>query len=345
MPRSRTRTLMITTLLAGVASATTLAGVPATAAPVVSDRTLRVYSNNMENLVLNSSTDSSDGDNLCDRVSGPAHLTSMLVDDSGHTGTSGVVAPDLLILQQVRGQGQADAYADQLSAKFGYAAGTYKAIVAWTDPEPWGGSHKCATSALGDLKKKQTNGIVYNSARLSLPTSDISKYWSAGWLRPGTAYDDGRGCTLYKPPTANGSGADEFKWKRTSAIAARFTVRATGTSVFAATMHLPEENGANPCAGADDKGLSGTGMHLGADAVSLLNASTVRVLGVDANKTGVPSTTLSGYGMTGYGSGATDGTRKIDYLFARGAVHSSPVGYTVASTRSNHKALYSFIDF
>ena len=110
-------------------------------------------------------------------------------------------------------------------------------------------------------------------------------------------------------------------------------------------MRLPEENGADPCAGEDDRGLASTGMHLGADAVNLLNASTIRVLDVDANRTGVPSTTLSGYGMTGYGSGATDGTRKIDHLFARGGVHSSPVGYTVASTRSNHMALYSFIDF
>ncbi len=41
----------------------------------------------------------------------------------------------------------------------------------------------------------------------------------------------------------------------------------------------------------------------------------------------------------------TSGSSKIDYLFVRGSVHPSPVGYTVAGTRSNHKALYSFIDF
>lgn len=343
MTRRRTRTLMITTLLAGVVSATMLTGAPATAAPVVSDRTLRVYSNNMENLVLNSSTDSSDGDNLCDRVSGPEHLASMLVDDSGRPGTGGVVAPDLLILQQVRGQGQADAYADQLSAKFGYAAGTYKAIVVWQDPEPWGGSHHCATSALGDLKKKQTNGIVYNSARLGLTAK--ADYWSAGWLRPGATYAGGSGCVLYKGADADGPGADAYKWKRTSAIAAKFTVKATGTTVFAATMHLPEENRQNGCAGDGDAGIGGTGIHLGASATSLLGSSTVRVVGMDANRTGIPASTLSGYGLQGYGSGATSGSSKIDYLFANGGVHASPVGYTVAGTRSNHKALYSFIDF
>ncbi|MDW5330209.1 hypothetical protein [Plantactinospora sp. KLBMP9567] len=53
-------------------------------------------------------------------LSGPDHLTSMLVDDSSRTGTAGVAAPDLLIVQQVRGTGQAEAYADQISAKFGY---------------------------------------------------------------------------------------------------------------------------------------------------------------------------------------------------------------------------------
>ncbi|MGI3780395.1 MAG: hypothetical protein ACRYG2_06415 [Janthinobacterium lividum] len=343
MTRTRTRNLMVTTLLAGVVSAMSITAAPATAAPVVSDRTLRVYSNNMENLVLNSSTDSSDGDDLCDRISGPEHLTSMLVDDNGRTGTSGVVAPDLLILQQVRGQGQADAYADQLSAKFGYAAGTYKAIVVWQDPEPWGGSHLCATSALGDLKKKQTNGIVYNSARLSLTAT--AAYWSAGWLKPGAAYAGGAGCVLYKGSDADGAGANEYKWKRTSAIAAKFTVKATGTSVFAATMHLPEENRQNGCAGDGDAGINGTGIHLGASATSLLSSSTIRVVGMDANRTGIPASTLSGSGLQGYGTGATSGSSKIDYLFVRGSVHASPVGYTVAGTRSNHKALYSFIDF
>ncbi|MGI3779177.1 MAG: hypothetical protein ACRYG2_00220 [Janthinobacterium lividum] len=337
---------MITTLLAGVVSASTLAAAPSTAAPVVPDRTLRVYSNNIENLVLNSSTDSSDGDNLCDRVSGPEHLTSMLVDDSGRSGTSGVVAPDLLILQQVRGQGQADAYADQLSAKLGYAAGTYKAIVVWQDPAPWGGSHHCATAALGDLKKRQTNGIVYNSARLSLTAR--SDYWSAGWLPTDATYRNGDGCKLYKDAEgaqSDGPGADQEKWRRTSAIAATFTVKATGTTVFAATMHLPEENGKNACAGNGDTGIGGTGIHLGASATDLLRSSTIRVIGMDADRTGIPASTLGGYGLQGYGTGATDGSSKIDYLFVRGSVQPSSVGYTVAGTRSNHRALYSFIDF
>ncbi|MEV4746125.1 hypothetical protein AB0K21_07095 [Streptosporangium sp. NPDC049248] len=107
------------------------------------DRVLRVYNNNIENLVRNNA------DGSCTRVSGPDHLTSMLVDDNGKTGTSDVQAPDLLIVQQVRGTGQATAYADQLSAKFGYPAGTYKAIVAWDDPEVWGGTHKCSQQSHG----------------------------------------------------------------------------------------------------------------------------------------------------------------------------------------------------
>lgn len=320
---------------AGVA---TLAPAPSPAL-AAADRVLRVYNNNIENLVRNNT------DGSCTRISGPDHLTSMLVDDSGRTGTSAVQAPDLLIVQQVRGRGQIDAYADQLSAKFGLPAGTYRTIVAWEDPQEWGGSHRCSTQSLGDLKKKQTNGIVYNTQRLSLAEGDVSKYWSAGWLKPGTAYDDGRGCTLYKPPSNDDGSTYEYKWKRTSAIAARFTIRATGTTVFAATMHLPQENASHACAGEDDKGIGGTGIHVGADATSLMNASTIRVIGIDANRTGIAPTTLSGFGMTGYGTAPTSGTRKIDYLFVRGTVRPSPVGHTVAGTKSNHLALYGFIDF
>jgi hypothetical protein len=169
------------------------------------DRVLRVYNNNIENLVVNNS------DGTCTRISGPDHLTSILVDDAGRTGTSGVVAPDILIVQQVRGTGQAEAYADQLSAKFGYPAGTYGAIVAWSDPEPWGSTHKCSSQALGDLKKKQTNGIIWNTRTLSLAAGDISKYWSADWLKPGTAYDNGAGCTLYKPPNSDPDTTDYYK--------------------------------------------------------------------------------------------------------------------------------------
>ncbi|MET8231554.1 hypothetical protein ABZS77_12880 [Micromonospora sp. NPDC005298] len=303
------------------------------------DRVLRVYNNNIENLVVNNA------DGSCTRISGPDHLTSILVDDAGRTGTSGVVAPDLLIVQQVRGTGQAEAYADQLAAKFGYPAGTYGAIVAWTDPEPWGSTHKCSSQSLGDLKKKQTNAIIWNTRTLSLAAGDISKYWSAGWLKPGTAYANGAGCTLYKPPNSDPDSTDYYKWKRTSAIAARFTIRATGTSVFAATMHLPQENRQNACAGDGDRGIANSGIHLGADATSLLNASTIRIVGIDANRTGIAAGTLSGYGMTGYGTAPTSGSSKIDYLFVKGTVRPSTIGHTVTGTRSNHRALYGFIDY
>ncbi len=326
--------------LAAAAVLTTTSTAQAHDAPTAAaDRVLRVYNNNIENLVRNNA------DGSCTRISGPDHLRSMLVDDNGATGTSGVRAPDLLLVQQVRGTGQATAYADQLSAKFGYPAGTYKVIVAWDDPEPWGGSHKCDQQALGDLKKKQTNGIIYNTSTLSLAAGDISKYWSAGWLKPGTPYGGGAGCTLYKPPSNDDGDTYTNKWKRTSAIAARFTTRETGTTVFAATMHLPEQNGANPCSGAGDRGIANSGIHVGADATSLMNASTIRVIGIDANRANIASTTLGGFGMTGYGAKATMGSRKIDYLFVKGAVQPSRIDHTASGTKSNHLALYGFIDF
>ncbi|MBM7080227.1 hypothetical protein [Micromonospora humida] len=329
-----------------VAALTPLSGVPASArstgaagTAAAADRVLRVYNNNIENLVVNNS------DGTCTRISGPDHLTSMLVDDNGATGTAGVAAPDLLIVQQVRGTGQAEAYADQLSAKFGYPAGSYSAIVVWSDPEPWGSTHKCSSQTLGDLKKKQTNAIIWNTRTLSLASGDVSKYWSAGWLKPGTAYGGGAGCTLYKPPNSDPDTTDYYKWKRTSAIAARFTIKATGTSVFAATMHLPQENRQNACAGDGITGIAGSGINIGADATSLLNASTIRIVGIDANRTGIAASTLNGFGMTGYGSAATSGSSKIDYLFVKGAVRSSPIGHTVTGTKSNHLALYGFIDY
>ncbi|WP_246082821.1 hypothetical protein [Nonomuraea diastatica] len=303
------------------------------------DRVLRVYTNNIENLVRNNA------DGSCTRISGPDHLTSMLVDASGRTGTSGVRAPDLLIVQQVRGTGQATAYADQLAAKFGYPAGTYKAIVTWDDPEPWGGSHHCSQQSLGDLKKKQTNGIVYNTRTLSLAAGDISKYWSAGWLKFGTPYTGGAGCTLYKPPSNDDGAANAYKWKRTSAIAARFAINRTGTSVFAAAMHLPEQNGANACSGAGSTGIANSGIHVGVDATRLMNASTIRVIGIDANRTDIASSTLSGFGMTGYGARSTMDSRKIDYLFVKGAVQPSSIDHTVSGTKSNHLALYGFITY
>jgi len=336
------RTVGAVLLVAAAFAASLTAAVTATASaaegPVGQvDRTLRVYNNNIENLVRNNS------DGTCTRVSGPEHLASMLVDDSGRTGTTAVKAPDLLIVQQVRGAGQIQAYADQLSAMFGLPAGTYRTIVVWDDPQEWGGSHRCSSQALGDLKKKQTNGIIYNSRRLSLAAGDVSNYWSAGWLKPGTAYSGGAGCTLYKPPNNDDGSTYEHKWKRTSAIAARFTMIETGVSVFVATMHLPQENRQNACAGDDDMGIGGSGIHLGADATSLMNASTVRVVGIDANRTGISRTVLGGQGMTGHGARATSGSSKIDYLFVRGAVQPSVIDHTVAGTRSNHLALYAFI--
>jgi len=302
-------------------------------------RILRVYNNNIENLVVNNP------DGTCTRVSGPNHLTSMLVDDNGQTGTSAISPPDLLIVQQVRGTGQAQAYANQLGAKFGYPAGTYKAIVAWSDPEPWGTTHKCSQQELGDLKKKQTNAIIYNTKRLSLAAGDISAFWSAGWLKPGTAYNNGAGCTLYKPPNNDSAASLRDKWKRTSAIAARFTLKDTGTTVFAATMHLPQENGQHACAGDGDTGIGNTGIHIGADATSLMNASTIRIVGIDANRKGIPAATLSGFGLTGYGSTTTLGSSKIDYLFVKGSVLASPIDHTVNGTKSNHRALYAFITY
>ncbi|MFC5827407.1 hypothetical protein [Nonomuraea insulae] len=320
-----------------LAAAVALTPIPVAQEASAADRVLRVYDNNIENLVRNNA------DGSCTRVLGPDHLTSMLVDDNGRTGTSGVQAPDLLIVQQVRGTGQATAYADQLSAKFGYPAGTYQAIVAWDDPEQWGSTHKCSQQALGDLKKKQTNGILYNTRTLSL--GGVSKYWSAGWLKPGTPYAGGNGCTLYKPPSNDDGATNEHKWKRTSAIAAKFAIKETGTTVFAATMHLPEQNGGNACAGADDPGIANSGIHVGADATSLMNASTIRVIGIDANRTNIAPGTLAGFGMTGYGAKATSGSRKIDYLFVKGAVLPSSVDHTVSGTKSNHLALYGFITY
>lgn len=298
---------------------------------------LRVYSNNIENLVRN------DPGGACTPISAPEHLASMLVDDTGRTGTGRVVAPDLLLLQQVSGRRQTEAYADQLAAEFGLAAGSYRAIVAWDDPEEWGANHNCRDRTLGDRKKKQTNAIVYNTHTLTL--TDTSEHWSAGWLKPGADYDRGRGCTAYEPPSVDADPARLDKWKRTSAIAARFTIRGTDTTVFAATMHLPQQNRRNACAGEADPGIDGTGIGLSADAGRLLERSEIRVIGVDANRTGISSSALSDFGMTGYGTAATIGRSKIDYLFVKGAVRPSSIDHTVAGTKSNHLALYGFIDF
>jgi hypothetical protein len=305
------------------------------------DRVLRVYNNNMENLVTYL------GGGKCDRVSAAEHIASMLVDADGKKG-SGAKAPDLLILQQLRGQSQADAYADALTAKFGLPANTYKAVVAWAEPEEWGGDHKCNDEDLGALKKRQTNGLIYNSKRLKIAAGDLTSYWSAGRLNPGARFkSDGSNCELYKPPHAD-SGANTHKWKRTSAIAARFTIVGTSTKVFAATMHLPEENFENPCAGEGDTGLRASGIHLSAEARGKLVGTTIRVVGIDANRRRLATHTMDAYGMTGFGKKDTHGfahPEKIDYLFIDGTVLPSKIDHTVGGTKSNHMALYGFIKF
>ena len=67
MRRIRTAVLVAALLVAGGWAA------PPAAADVAAVRTLRVYNNNIENLVRNNA------DGTCTRVSGPDHLTSMLV--------------------------------------------------------------------------------------------------------------------------------------------------------------------------------------------------------------------------------------------------------------------------
>lgn len=311
---------------------------PASAAPTV-DRQLRVYFHNVENLVENLS------DGSCRRYYTEDHLDSMLVDSSGQKVGRSAPPPDILIYNQMRGIGQAQAYADQLSAYLGAPIGTYQALVAWDDPEEWGRSHHCSDPELAQLKKKQTNVIIYNTLRLDRLAK--GPYWSAGWYDDGAwsfPYDNGAGCRLYNASNPD-SGTDyRYKWKRTSAFGAKFTVRATGTTVFAASMHLPEENGRFPCADNGSKGLASSGIRIGAQTEPLLESSTIRLVGVDANREIAPST-LSGYGMSSYGSADTFGTSKIDYLFVRGSVQSSSIGHTISARPSNHKALYTFVNF
>lgn len=305
---------------------------------------LRVYNNNIENLITNL------GNDRCDRVYTPEHAASMLVDDNGQTGTAGVAAPDLLIFQQVRGKGQIQAYADQLSTYLGLPVGTYQSVVVWDAPEAWGGTHKCKLDpALGDLKKEQTNGIIYNTQTLSL--AETSNYWSAAWPSPTAGYQGGAGCVLYKPPNNDQDAGNYYKYKRTSAIAAKFIYKATGTTVGAATMHLPEGTGSAPCGGVGNKGIGDTGISFGGTASSLLLSSQIRVIGMDANNGSVPADVLaSSYGVLGRGTGPTYSSTggaptggQIDYLFTNGTVLPSPIGNTVNSTLSNHKAVYSFI--
>ena len=128
-------------------------------------------------------------------------------------------------------------------------------------------------------------------------------------------------------------------------MTARFVIAGTATSVFAATMHLPQQNRRHACAGKSDVGVGGSGIRLGPAADRLLRTSAVRVIGVDANRTGLTPGTLADYDLTGHGTGPTIGRSKIDYLFIRGEVQPSAINHTVADTRSNHLALYGFIDY
>lgn len=310
---------------------------PTPVAGIAASGVLRVYSNNIENLVYNNP------DRSCTAVGADEHLESMLVDESGQSGTDAVQPPDLLLLQQVGGVEQAMEYADAVAQRFGYPRGTYGVIVAWDEPEEWGYTHDCRQRALGRQKGRQTNGILFNSRTLAL--TDTSEPWSAGWLPPGVDYAGGRGCRAYEPPHVDANPARRAKWQRTTAIAARFTIRGTDIDVFAASMHLPRQNLRNPCAGDGDTGMTDSGIRLGEDARRLLKGTSIRAVGVDANRTRLGEDVLDGYGLTGHGASRTMPRSKIDYLFVRGDVRSSEIDHTVPGTRSNHLALYTFIDY
>ncbi|MCA0295953.1 MAG: hypothetical protein LCH96_11735 [Actinobacteria bacterium] len=324
-----------TSSASATATASTTPSATATAGAV--QGVLRVYSNNIENLVTN------EGGLRCSGVSPADHLASMLVDAEGRKGTDGVKAPDLLLLQQVSGSEQAEEYAAALAKRFGYPKGTYQSIMVWTDPEPWGAKHDCRDGSLGRLKATQTNAIIFNTRTLEL--TRVAAYWPAGWLRPGTAYAAGRGCTAYEPPSNDADPARANKWKRTSPVAAQFVVRGTDVTVFASSMHLPRQNRDNPCAGERDPGIDDTGIGFGVDATRLLQESRVRVIGVDANRPKIADDALAMFGATSLGNTRTLHRSKIDYLFVRGDVRASAIDHTVEGTLSNHRALYSFIDY
>ena len=332
--------------LGGVLASVALTASLLIQAPPVSeaaaDRTLRVYTHNIENLVEN--LPDVGGTSPCRRYSTSEHLASMLVNSSGQKLGQSAPPPDILIYQQLRGIGQAQAYADQLTSYLRLPANTYKALVVWDDPEEWGTTHDCSDSSLANLKKKQTTTIIYNSTRLRLV--DRGPYWSAGWYDDEWSfpYSNGAGCRLYNASNPDNGSTYRYKWKRTSAFGVKFTVQATGTTIFAAAMHLPEENRTYPCADDGYKGLSDSGIRIGTNTKPLLDSSTIRVVGVDANRT-ISSSTLSGYSMSSYGTAATHSNGKIDYLFVRGSVQSSPIGHTITTKPSNHKAVYAFINF
>jgi hypothetical protein len=319
------------------AATATAATTSASATPTAAHGVLRVYSNNIENLVTNH------GNLQCSGVEPADHLASMLVDAEGRTGTASVQAPDLLLLQQVSGSEQADAYGAALAKRFGYPAGTYQSVLVWADPEPWGAKHDCRKGSLGRLKASQTNAILFNTRTLEL--ASVAAYWPAGWLRPGTAYAGGRGCTAYEPPNNDADPARMNKWKRASPVAAQFVIRGTDITVFASSMHLPRQNRDHACAGSGDPGVGGTGISLSAQANRLLQQSRLRVIGVDANRPKIADDALSMFGTTSIGNTRTLHRSKIDYLFVRGDVRPSPIDHTVEGTLSNHRALYSFIDY
>jgi hypothetical protein len=344
-------------LLAAVTGLVSAMGLSTVPSPAHASVVMRVYSNNIENLVTN---DDSDGN--CTQHTGPELFRSMLVNDSGVSlanGGTGVAAPDAVILQQVRGKGQIDALADQLSALFGLPAGTYAAFVARDNPDSWGTNHGCLETstqtlteaeALAARKSVQTNGVIYDTRKLSLLST--SDYWSVGWY-PGGSYPSA--CTMYKPPTANSSAGNlTNKWERTSAVEGRFKYIATGTTVTIATMHLPQENDEHPCGTTSgSKGIGSSGITVGDGATTKMLNSTVRIFGIDANREGLSPTVLnSTFGVTSHGTAATDSAnyengakKKIDYLFTNTAVQSSPIDYTVQGTTSNHKAVYAFMSF
>lgn len=353
---------------------------------------IRVYNDNIENLVYNLPNQVKDKTGKvttylpCRDVSAKQHAASMFVDDAGKTVAQGgkPQAPDILTFQQVRGKDQTVAYAAQLTTYFANKDFTWikvkptyaTAIVAWDDPESWGGHHDCNSDEnlkpntwLGDKKNKQTNAILYNTQTLKLdpvgsPIGTSTPYWSAGWSPDGgKSVSD---CRLYKL-----GPHEDPKWKRTSAVAARFSVRANpAVVVWAASMHLPQENhqpvvhgtpdlkADNACGGDHNRGEIGsdglgTGVHMGDEAHDLMVGSTIRVVGMDANRMNLQSDTLKRYNLVNVGSGnthqATFGWEKIDYIFAKGpnqgSVAPSPIGNTVASTESPHKALYAFVSY
>lgn len=309
---------------------------PTTSAPKTG--MLRVYSNNIENLVTNLKSGS------CRRVSPAEHLKSILVDDRGEKGGADISAPDLMLLQQVHDLAQARDYAAALARRFELPEKTYQVMLAWNHPQNWGTTHDCAERSLGRLKGGQTNAIIYNTRtlkRLGGPTT-----WNTGWLRPGAKFANGRGCTKYQPPSVDRAGNRKHKWKRTTSIAARFAIRGSDKTVFATSIHLSTQNALYPCAGRRDTGVRRSGIRLSPAALALLRKSELRVMGADANRIGIEADALRTYGLTGYGQTHTIGrVTKIDYLFAKGAMQDSAIDHTIAGTKSNHAALYGFLKF